>query len=655
MSQKKASSTSRRRSGRTRKLSLKNGDSRETWHESEARFRAMFEQTRVGMVRVDKDGRFLEVNQGFCDFIGYSREELRSLLVRNVSHPADFLAMQEQSRRLHAGELSELTVEKRYVRKSGEIAWAMVTGTLVRQGNGAPHYVLAIVQSIDEKKRAEERLRATEERFRQFAENSADVFWIVNTKPPKYRLEYVNPAFEDIFGESRERVKADVHYWNQLIHPTDLAQSQISLPKLSNGDKTHTVEYRVVQPGTGKVRWVRDTGFPIRDENGEIESVAGVAQDVTEARERMERLGVTEERFRLLVEGAREYAMFLLDPANVITYWSHGAERIFGWKAEEAIGQSGNLIFTPEDRAAKIERKEIEKALRRGTSSDRRWHRRKNGSRVWIDGVMQRLTEEKTGALRGFAKIARDATKEWKASEKLRRAHDQLEQRVRARTAQLQATNDALENEMGRRRELEREILQVTERERAKIGQDLHDSLCQELTATAFLLKSHARKFRRSGGRAARALDEAAETVNANAGLARDLARGIHPFELGSAGLVSALRELCLRTNERLHCRCQIARSLRLNDNLSVNLYRIAYEAVANTLKHAQATDVSIDLRRGGGEILLQVGDNGKRAGRIRAGLGLHLMKYRANAIGGNLEVKSRRGEGTTVCCRVKG
>ena len=104
-----------------------------------------------------------------------------------------------------------------------------------------------------------------------------------------------------------------------------------------------------------------------------------------------------------------------------------------------------------------------------------------------------RRIDRRDGTLRGFAKIARDATEQHHLQEQLRQGRDELEQRVQHRTRELQAMNETLEQEMQRRQSLEREILEVTERERARISQDLHDSLCQELTATAFLLKSHAK------------------------------------------------------------------------------------------------------------------------------------------------------------------
>ena len=155
-------------------------------------------------------------------------------------------------------------------------------------------------------------------------------------------------------------------------------------------------------------------------------------------------LRTTQERFRLLVEGAKDYAMFLLDLENVITFWSTGAERVFGWTEAQAVGQSGALIFVPEDIAKGAVEKEIVIAMNEGRAPDRRWHRRKDGSRIWVDGVMTRLDDMKGGP-RGFAKIARNATDIREAEEELRHARDEMEQRVIERTQDLLATNTELE------------------------------------------------------------------------------------------------------------------------------------------------------------------------------------------------------------------
>jgi PAS domain S-box-containing protein len=415
------------------------------------------------------------------------------------------------------------------------------------------------------------------------------------------------------------------------------------------------VEYRIIRPSDGQVRWIRDTGFPITGDDGKIARVAGVAQDVTEDKTRTEALRRAEERFRLLVESAPDYAMILLDPDNTITYWSSGAERVFGWTADEAVGQRGDLVFTPEDRARSEVEKEIGTASEHGRAPDRRWHLRKDGTRLWIDGIMRRL-DRPDGSLRGFAKIGRDATDQKESDEALRYARDQLEQRVLERTADLMATNNKLERAMSQREQLERQLLEISERERRRIGQDLHDILCQELTATALFLKSASNKM--EDATAAKSLNEAAQIVNRNVATARDLARGFQPTELGAAGLVDALRGLCRQANEhsKIHCSFKLPKRLQVRDKtLALNVYRIAQEAVRNAITHANSSEILICLERERDSLRLVVEDDGKgfRPKKRGKGLGLHIMQHRASVLGGALMIDPRPKGGTKVTCEV--
>ncbi len=434
-----------------------------------------------------------------------------------------------------------------------------------------------------------------------------------------------------------------------------IAKSATTCSTASTQGETVTVVYRIVRPNDGAIRWIRDSGFPIRDPQGTISRVAGVLQDITEDRERSEALAESEERFRLLIDGAPDYAMFLLDPGNQIIYWSAGAERVFGWSADEALGKSGELIFTPEDRARKQEEKEMLIALRKGVAPDRRWHLRKDGSRVWIDGIMRRLDDEQ-GNLRGFAKIGRDATELHLAGEQLQHSHRDLELRVEERTAQLTALNKKLKSEMKERVAVEQELLLISEREKRRIGQDLHDSLCQELAGAALFLQTAAHKIEKKNVSGAKVLAEAARIVNDNVGLARDLARGLHPVELSSHGLANALRELAFRTSQlrSVTCHFDCPRQVRIRDEaVALNLYRIAQEAVTNALKNGKATVITIKLVREGKTLKLSIKDNGKgfSTGKARQGMGLHIMKYRADVIGAELTLKSADGKGALVSC----
>ena len=460
---------------------------------------------------------------------------------------------------------------------------------------------------------------------------------------------YFNRRWYEYTGLNYEQSAG--HGWQAVIHPDDVPASRERWQVALETGEVFEYEYRL-RNAAGEYRWFIGRNAPLRDNNRMI-GLLGSATDIHDLKQAESGRRESEERYRLMVDGARDYAIFMVNPSNEIVYWSAGAERVFGWSAAEVVGESGEIVFTPEDREREQEEKEIETALREGCASDRRWHMRKNGTRIWVDGIMRRLDDEKTGALRGFAKIARDATQQHDAEEQLRRAHDELERRVQERTAELERANAKLRQAMVQRQLLEKQILSITEQERARISQDLHDGVCQDLAGTAFLLKARARAIEGQSRVAADSLAEAADTVNANAQMARHLARGMHPIEIGASGLPSALRQLSSRMSGDVSCRCDCPRFLRIDQNLAINLYRIAQEALTNSMKHAKASEITICLERTDGAILLTVKDDGQGKSRSRRGLGTLMMEYRANAIGGTLRVESTKRRGTSVTCRV--
>jgi signal transduction histidine kinase len=288
---------------------------------------------------------------------------------------------------------------------------------------------------------------------------------------------------------------------------------------------------------------------------------------------------------------------------------------------------------------------------------------RKNGSRFWADGVLMRL-EDNHGELRGFAKVARDANDQRAAEDELRHAKDEMEQRVLERTRDLLATNTELERTFRQRQELERELLEISEREKRRIGEDLHDIICQELSATALFLKSSAKKLAAKSPDAAKTLEESAQTVNRNVVIARELASGLQAVELTASGLKDVLRDLAASAcqNTGIKCHFRSARGVRVRDDtVALHLYRVAQEAVTNAVKHSSAKNILISLDHDKTHVCVSVQDDGKgfHPGKRRKakgkgkGLGLHMMRYRANALGGQLMIERRKTGGMDVTCKI--
>jgi PAS domain S-box-containing protein len=147
---------------------------------------------------------------------------------------------------------------------------------------------------------------------------------------------------------------------------------------------------------------------------------------------------VSEARYRLAVESAKDYAIFTLDLAGRITGWNTGAENLLGWSEDEALGSPVNLIFTPEDNAEAIAEEEMRLAVTEGRADDNRWHLRKDGSRFWANGLMMPMRDD-AGGLTGFLKILRDLTEAQLASEHQQILIHELNHRVKNTLATVQA------------------------------------------------------------------------------------------------------------------------------------------------------------------------------------------------------------------------
>jgi signal transduction histidine kinase len=210
-----------------------------------------------------------------------------------------------------------------------------------------------------------------------------------------------------------------------------------------------------------------------------------------------------------------------------------------------------------------------------------------------------------------------------------------------------------------RTRELEQEIVRVSECEQRRIGQDLHDGLCQHLAAIGCAAKSLADDLQESGRPESAAAQEIEGLLKKAVIEARDLARGMFPVQMDAAGLSAALEGLAATTSRltATHVTFNENGDVRISDAATaMHLYRIAQESVANAIKHANANRVSITLDGSKGAVRMKIEDDGTGffdEPAVVGGMGLRTMAYRARLIGATLEIQERDGPGTCVCCEV--
>jgi PAS domain S-box-containing protein len=302
-----------------------------------------------------------------------------------------------------------------------------------------------------------------------------------------------------------------------------------------------------------------------------------------------------------------------------ITSWNRGAERIFGYTREEVIGKPISILI-PEDR--QDEEPAILARIKRGESVDHyeTMRRRKDGRLIDISVTISPIRDS-GGIIIGASKVARDITE---------------------------------------RKRLEKEIIEISNREQQRIGQDLHDGLCQELTGIELMCRVLEQKLAAKSKAEARQVGEIGEHIRLAIAHTRKLARGLFPVELETNGFMSALHELADHAEKlfQVECRFECDGLVSVRDNVAAtHLYRIVQEAINNAVRHGKAHRIVISLKSAGDKVTLMVADNGigfSDHARKGSGMGLYTMRYRAGVVGATLHIQSDNGKGATVTCIFK-
>jgi two-component system cell cycle sensor histidine kinase/response regulator CckA len=234
-------------------------------------------QVREAAFLVDDQGRFAYVNDEACRASGYSRGELLNLPITDLVH--DFSAEQWPGVWFGIVKRHSMTCERLFRTKDGHSVLVEVAANYFEHdGRG---FVLGLVRDVTERKRAEEALRESENRFRQVTESIDEVFWLTDTA--KNQMIYISPAYERIWGRSCASLYATPRSWMDAIHPEDRERVQNAALTLQAA-RAYDVEYRIVRLD-GSTRWIHDRAFPIKDASGRVYRVAGVAEDITSRRQ----------------------------------------------------------------------------------------------------------------------------------------------------------------------------------------------------------------------------------------------------------------------------------------------------------------------------------------------------------------------------------
>jgi PAS domain S-box-containing protein len=300
--------------------------------ESEERFRRAFEDAGIGMSIAEPRGQLIDVNPALCRMLGYSREELRQMSFADITHPDDVSASLKQALRLARDEIDGYSLEKRYIRKDGEILWADLTVTAVQHAAGGPVRVIGQVQDITARKAAEAALRESEARFRSVFERAGIGMSLAT---PDREIVLANPALGRLLGYAPEElVGLRVDDLSFSVNP---AQHEEHRQRLRAGEiDAYQSEKRYVRKDGSLISALVDVSS-VRDEHDELIATIGQIQDVTAWKEAEAELRASEARFRALVQNDPD-VIAVIDADWQVTYISPSAESAFGIPATELLG-----------------------------------------------------------------------------------------------------------------------------------------------------------------------------------------------------------------------------------------------------------------------------------------------------------------------------
>lgn len=533
-----------------------------------------------------------------------------------------------------------------------------------RAEEGTPDTVVGIRYEITDKLTKIGKLGERARQLRDLLDNATVLFYRFDLKHGSFRysnrLAQQFPAFRERPepGDSLEKLTRDIHP-DDIGRIAPLIRAAVHPPVSANASLT--IEYRR-RNDQGCYRWLYEKLTFLSDKAHTISAIIGSAADVTPLKEVQEAIRESERRYRMMIELSTDI-IWILDLDFRLVYTSAACFTMLGYTTEEMYRLAPGSTLIPESfkRLKSVVREYLSLGEQSGSAEPARCDltfRRKDGALVRGEIVFTGYRDD-SGRLLGFCGATRDITERRAVEEEMKRTKRELERRIADRSEKLSYINTQLNNEMERRKQMESFMLNNPERDRALIGRELNDGLCQELAGIMCLCEVVRENLQ---GRDAVANEDITSIQNLLTDAvrqARAMAKGLNPLLPDPRSLDCSLGLLAEKTSELFNVRCMFSSHNAVdldNPDQALSLYRIAQEAVHNAIRHGKARNIEITLNGDDGNVRLSVTDDGIGRGQMPDNpkcMGLKIMAYRMQAMSGTLRIADRAEGGILIDCSV--